>query len=385
MAILKRVSTATNKPSYQVLVDKRDPVTGKRNRITVGTFKLKKDAERAEREAMANLDRGSFVDPSKVTVGELLDNWLASKAGTISPNSYQDYEIAIRRHLKPALGSVKVQNLTAEAVQAAYATWRAGERPMGARMVSRCHSILSQALTQAVKRHTVMANVLAAVEKPKIARTAPNVWSPAQTAKFLGAAKDDPLHPLWYLLALEGMRRGEALGLRWKDVDLERGVAHVVQTAVPDKSNHGKTLLQPRTKTTAGARAVRLTGQTLAILKSHRAKQLEWRLAATEWQDIDLIVTTGLGTPLNCNNVSRSFARLIRVTGLPPIRVHDLRHGAATMLLRAGEQPKVVSERLGHASVGITMDLYSHVLPDMQQRAAAAMDALMVKAQEAQA
>lgn len=140
MAILKRVSKATGKASWQVLVDKPDAIPVKRNRVTVGTYRLKKEAEKAERDALANLERGAFVDPAKTTVAELLDSWLASKAGAISPNSYKDYEIAMRRHLKPALGSVRVQALTADAVQAAYASWRSGERPMGARMVGRCHS-----------------------------------------------------------------------------------------------------------------------------------------------------------------------------------------------------------------------------------------------------
>lgn len=383
MAILKRVSKATGKVSWQVMVDKPNAITGGRNRVTVGTYRLKKEAEKAERDALANLERGAFVDPTKVTVAGLLDKWLASKAGVISPNSHSDYEIAIRRHLKPTLGAIRVQALTADVVQAAYATWRTGERPMGARMVARCHSILSQALDQAVKRHSVTANVLAAVERPKIARTAPNVWSPVQTAQFLEQAKDDSLHPLWHLLALEGMRRGEALGLRWKDVDLEKGTAHLVQTAVPDKSDRGKTILQARTKTNAGARTVRLTGQTLAALNEHRKVQLTRRLVAQEWQNFDLIVATGKGTPINANNVSRSFSRLTQKAKLPAIRVHDLRHGAATMLLLAGEQPKIVSERLGHANIGITLDLYSHVLPDMQERAAKAMSDLITNAMEA--
>lgn len=176
------------------------------------------------------------------------------------------------------------------------------------------------------------------------------------------------------------MRRGEALGLRWRDVNFARGTAHIVQTVAPDKSNRGRAMIQDRTKTNAGARSVRLTSRTLDAFKQHRAKQVERRLASQDWQDNDLIVCTSTGTPINPNNVSRSFNALIRDTGLRRIRVHDLRHTSATLLLLAGTPAKIVSERLGHATIAITLDLYSHVLPDMQADAALAMDNILDRA-----
>lgn len=194
------------------------------------------------------------------------------------------------------------------------------------------------------------------------------------------------------------MRRGEALGLRWSDLNWERGTAHISQTVSPDKrgakrdargaliapesmaGEPSRVLIQNRTKTNAGARAVRLTSETIAALKEHRSRQLERRLASSEWHDHDLIVCTSKGTPINPNNVSRSFERLMIFAGMPRIRVHDLRHTAATLLLLSGVPAKIVSERLGHASIAITLDLYSHVLPDMQDQAADAMSALISKA-----
>ncbi|CAN0422643.1 unnamed protein product, partial [Phaeothamnion confervicola] len=187
----------------------------------------------------------------------------------------------------------------------------------------------------------------------------------------------DDLSPLWHLLVLEGMRRGEALGLRWSDVNWERGTAHLSQTVIPDKSNKGAAIIRQGTKTNAGSRTVRLTAETLTALKAHKKRQAETRLKAATWEDNDLIVCTSLGTPINPNNVSRSFERLVTLAGVPRIRVHDLRHTSATMLLRAGVPAKIVSERLGHASVGITMDLYSHVTPDMQDGAAEAISNIL--------
>jgi integrase len=184
--------------------------------------------------------------------------------------------------------------------------------------------------------------------------------------------------PLWYFLAVEGMRRGEALGLRWQDVNWERGTVHISQTVAPDKSDRGRAVIQQGAKTNADARSVRLTGETIAVLKAHRDRQAFQRQAAGDsWQDHGLIVCTGTGTPINPNNVTRSYNRLVMLSGVPRIRVHDMRHTAATMLLRAGVSAKIVSERLGHATIAITLDTYSHVLPDMQDVAAEAMSALL--------
>lgn len=395
MAIVKRQGQ-DGKPAWQVRISVRDPKTGKRNNRTLGTYRTKREAEKEERLALTQRDRGSFVDPAKTTVAELLDAWLLTKTGTITENSAKDYEIAIRLHLKPALGQIPVQRLTPDQVQAAHASWR--ERKMSDRMIHRCHLVLSQALKQAMQWGVVHRNVCEAVAKPKLSRGKPSVWTPEHAAVFLDAASDDGLWPLWPLLVLEGMRRGEALGLRWSDINWHRGTGHISQTVAPNKQaamrdadgvlispelkagELSRVLIQNRTKTSAGARTVRLTVETLAALKEHRKVQNARRLAAAEWHDYDLIVCTSKGTPINPNNVSRSFERVVRIAGVPRIRVHDLRHTAATLLLLSGVPAKIVSERLGHASIAITLDLYSHVLPDMQDQAADAMTALMSKA-----
>lgn len=201
-----------------------------------------------------------------------------------------------------------------------------------------------------------------------------------------GRRRADALHPVWHLLLLEGLRRGEALGLRWRDVNFDQGTAHIVQTVAPDKSNKGKAIIQERTKTHAGARTVRLTTATLAALKNHRTAQLERRLAALAWQDHDLVITTAHGSPVNPGNVIRSFERIIGAATMPDgsplrrIRVHDMRHTAASLLLLAGVHPKVVSERLGHATIAVTLDVYSHLLPDSQNTATEAMDRIFARA-----
>jgi integrase len=378
VAIYKRVSGKTGKASWQVVIDRRDPVTGDRNRQTVGTFKTKKEAEKAERDALSQHERGVFVEPSTYTVGELLDAWLRAKRSEISEQSWKDYEILIRLHLKPGFGPVPVQRLTTARIQQQYGDWLDGG--MSNRLVSGCHMRLKQALDFAVKQGLVAFNAAQSATPPKVQRKKPNVWDRDQVITFLEVANSDSLHPLWHLYVLEGLRRGEALGLRWKDLNWTQGTIHIQQTVTPDKNNRGRAAILPRTKTSAGARTVRLTALTLDALRDHMAAQDRRQLEAEMWEDHDLIVCTSKGTPINPNNVTRSFERLVKIAGLPRIRVHDLRHTSATMLLKQGVPPKVASERLGHATVSTTLDLYSHVLPDMQEDAARKITELLSEA-----
>jgi integrase len=354
-----------------------------------------KAAKELEAEWRTEIARGTALDPAKTTVAQLLTAWLESKADDITPNTRHDYATRVNRHIVPAIGNVRVQTLTAAQVQAQYQAWRDGG--MSARMVRACHTCLTQALKQAVQFGIVSANPCDSVTPPKIARSKANVWSADEASQFLRAAmtmpvlnrgghtgryRVDELNPLWYLLLLEGMRRGEALGLRWRDINLERGTAHIVQTIAPDKANKGRAIIQERTKTHAGARTVRLTAQTIEALKVHRKLQDARRLAANDWVDLDLIICSSRGTAVNPNNVTRNFNAITTHAGLRRIRVHDLRHTSATLLLLAGVPAKIVSERLGHASIAVTLDIYSHVLPAMQDSAADAINAILTAAEE---
>lgn len=379
MAIEKRTGK-DGKPRYRVRIAERDPVTGKRRNVTIDTYRTKREAEAAERDALTKRERGTLLDPDRTTVAALLDEWLRAKAPDVTPQTAAGYGITIRVHLKPALGGVKVQKLTPAAVQAQYNAWRDGG--MSERTLLDCHLRLSQALDMAVRFRMIPANPCKLVTPPKKMTGRPAVWSTAEAMRFLDTAEGDALAPLWHLLLLEGMRRGEALGLRWQDVDLDRGTAHIVQSVRAGIAK-GEAIIQARTKTRAGARTVKLAARTVAALKVHRRAQAGRRLAAPVWHDHDLILTTGKGTPINPNNIRKPFDALIAAAGVPAITPHGLRHTHATMLLRQGVQPKIVSERLGHANIGITLDTYSHVLPDMQDTAAEAIDSVFGAAKEA--
>ena len=266
-------------------------------------------------------------------------------------------------------------------IQRAVNTWAGAG--MGARLVHRNISVLKQALAQAVKGRLIHSNPTDEIEKPSITKKrALIVWNADQTAAFLDASVSDLLSPVWHLLTLEGMRRGEALGLRWSDLHwhTDRVTAHIQQTVIPDVSNKGKAIVQQRTKTQAGARTVELTPSTAKALEAHRDRQRFARQSAGQaWEETGLIVTTSRGTPVNPSSIKRNQKGIMQRAGVPEITTHDLRHTAATQMILAGVPVVIVSQKLGHAAVSITLDLYAHVLPSDQSQANAAMEALLAR------
>ncbi|MDP9364704.1 MAG: site-specific integrase [Chloroflexota bacterium] len=365
--------TGPQGPTYRVRVEyPPDPVTGKRRQRSK-SFRTRKEAQAALAQWGAEIARGTALEPSRATVGDLLGQWLASVAAhNVKAATLEDYEATVRVHVLPELGSVPVQRLTAARVQSFYAAkLAAGASP---RTVQLCHLRLSQALKQGVAWGLVPHNACASVRAPRVTYKRFETWNPDEARAFLAAAEGDALSPLWLLALSTGMRRGELLGLRWRDVDLDAGTLSVRQCLIPSKG--GPVLAEP--KTAAARRLVRLPAEAIAALREHRRRQVERRLAlGSLWRDLDLVLCTGEGNVVNPANVDRSFARLVRAAGVRRIRFHDLRHTHATWLLAAGQPVKVVSERLGHARVSITLDTYAHVLPDMQEAAAEAIGSLL--------
>jgi integrase len=206
---------------------------------------------------------------------------------------------------------------------------------------------------------------------PRDSRRELKTWSAAQTATFLRAVEGDRLAGLWRVLATTGLRRGEALALAWPDFDADTGSLAISRARVR-AAGGGWTEGPPKTR--AGRRRVALDPGTVDALRSHRVRQLEERLAAgPAWHYSGLIFTRPDGLPLDPDGVTGTFERLAVRAGLPRIRLHDLRHGVASIMLAAGANPKVVQERLGHSSIAVTMDLYSHIAPGIQEDAAAAL------------
>lgn len=245
---------------------------------------------------------------------------------------------------------------------------------LSARTVRYAHAVLHTALEQAVRWRLLAHNPAKVVDLPRQVRREMQALTPAEASRFLDAAKADRWHALWVLLVTTGLRPGEALGLKWSDLD---GGTIQVQRVVVERTGKGWALEEP--KTSRSRRTVSLPASTVRALHSHRAKQAEAKLAAgPEHVDRGLIFATSTGAPERQSNLfRRHFKPLLKAAGLPNVRMYDLRHTAATLLLAAGENPKIVSERLGHSTITLTMDTYSHVLPEMRQQTAERLEGML--------
>ena len=337
------------------------------------TYRTKKDAERARTEKLAAIDRGTVVDRSNQTVGELLDFWLETYARPrVRPKSYDTYERIIRVHLKPALGSIRVQQLRPEHLQSFYAERLAAG--CGKRTVEMCHRRIAQALTMAMEHGQVARNVAQVVHPPRPRAREMQTWSRDEAQRFLQVASQSSYGPIWAVALATGMRCGELLGLRWGDIDFERRIIHVRQAAI---AVGGVMLIGPtkgdRSRATHG-----IPPAILADLREHKARQNAQRLQlGSLWQDKGLVFCSAVGTPIYGQNLAREYDRLVKLAGVPRIRIHDQRHTNATLLLADGWDPKLVGERLGHRDVTTTLRTYYHVTQKQHEEAGDRLGALL--------
>jgi integrase len=365
-------------------VDVIDPATSKRRQLTKGGFRTKREAQAALNDAVAAVRTATFVEPSKVTLGAFLaDQWLPTIRTAIRPNTWTTYRIYAETHVIPALGKVPLQAVSAIHLNQLYADLAAhgrrdGRGGLAPKSIRHVHVLLHKALGDALRWGLVARNVAAAADPPRVPRRQRAVWSAEELGTFLRLTADDRLGAMWLLFATTGMRRSEILGLSWWALDLEArpGRLTVAQTVV---LMGNEPVLVAEAKTESSDRQLALDPFTVAVLRAHRAKQLEERLAwGPAWVDLSLVFTAEDGSILHPGRVTRRFARLVRDADLPPITLHGIRHSYATAALAAGEPLKVVSERLGHASTTITANLYQHVLPSMDERTANAVAQLIL-------
>lgn len=345
--------------------------TGPKRKTLYG--KTRREVDEKRTVAKADRDKGLLFAADSLTLGRYLERWLAdSVRDTVKATTYETYERLMRLHLVPALRRLKLKNLTPAHVRGLYREKL--DSGLSASSVQRVHALLHKALQQAVNDGLVPRNVTEAVRAPKQSRKEIPTLTREQARAFLEAAKGDRLETLYVLAIHTGLRQGELLGLKWDDVDLDRGTLQVRR--ILSAAKDGPTFTAPKNNQ---GRSVRLTAQAVQGLRDHRKRQVEDRLRhAALWQDHGLVFTTLVGTPLNRHNVfSRSFKPLLRRASLPDIPFHALRHSFATLMLAGGEHPKVVQEMMGHSGIRVTMDFYSHVLPDMQKVAVDRLGAML--------
>ena len=340
---------------------------GMRRRYVSG--KSREEVRRKLAKAMADRDSGLVFDAGTLTVGEYLERWLKdSVRSTVRTSTYERHEGIVHTHLKPALGRIRVTNLTPTHVRGLHREkLDAGLAPATVRKI---HSTLHKALSQAVSDGLIPRNA-AAVKAPRPDPEEMHPLSADEASALLKAARGERFEALYMLAITTGLRRGELLGLRWRDVDLESGVLRVGRALVRE----GGRYRLGETKTKRGHRSIRLAPRAVSALGTHRKRQLEERMRLGDlYEDHGLVFATRKGTSVNPENlVKRSFKPLLERAGLPEIRFHDLRHTCATLLGR-GVHPKLVQELLGHATIAMTLDTYSHFLPSMGDQTARAME-----------
>ncbi|PLS86612.1 MAG: site-specific integrase [Actinobacteria bacterium] len=339
---------------------------GPKRRYVSGKNKI--EARAALRKAKSDADGGLLFDAGTLTIEDYLGRWLAdSVKDTVRRSTFVQYESVVNRHVVPALGRMKLNSLTPAHVRRLYREKL--DSGLSPRTVQYIHVTLHKALKQAVMDGLIPRNVTDAVKAPQAHKKEVKPLSPAEVNALLSAARGDRLEALYVLAIHTGLRRGELLGLRWSDIDLEVGTLSVQRSLGTDG-----TFNPP--KRNKSRRTVKLTGHAVEALGGHRARQNEERMRlGSLWEDHGLVFPNRLGKPMNADNLyHREFKPLLKRAGLSGFTFHSLRHTCATLLCSKNVNPKIVQEMLGHATISQTMDTYSHVMPGMGDVAATALE-----------
>jgi integrase len=350
---------------------------GKRRYVNKTIHGTKKSAEKYLTAKLRDKDLGINIEPASESLDKYLEKWLESVVRSrVREATFDDYKYLLDRYVSPSLGAIKLCDIRSIDIQKVYGDML-GEKELSARTVRMTHAVLSSAMKQAVRWHMLPRNPCEFVDLPRMARKEMQALSPEDASRFLEAAREDKLGIVLSFALATGMRPEEYLALKWSDLDLHAGNVTVRRTLVWRKGG-GWYFGEP--KTSRSRRTMPIPRSLVAELADHRRKQAESRLKkGADYQNNDLLFASGEGTPILLRNlVRRHFQPLLTRAKLSPtLRLYDLRHSCATLLLSAGENPKVVSERLGHASIVLTLDTYSHVLPSMQQAATEKLERIL--------
>lgn len=338
-------------------------------------FKTKKAAEAAMVETLNELNKGTYVEPSKLKYKDFLNDYLNDKRTKVKARTLETYTGLVNNHIIPYLGENELSKLTPRMIQDLYNTLFETGR-LADENIQKVHTIINESLNKAVSWDMLAKNPAAVVERPRARKKEMLFWDDNEVQTFLNSAQADRYFHAFLLALTTGMRQGEILGLRWKDVDFENRTISIQQTLQHD----GKTF-QTGTKTESGNRSIGVDKVTLAALKKLLARCREERIAAgTLYQDFGLVICTSVGTPVSPRNLNRTFYNLVGKAGVKQIRFHDLRHTHVVYLLKMRENNKRIAERLGWASVKM-IDKYAHIVPHMQQETADAFGELFYRSQ----
>ena len=360
---------------WAIVIDGRD-VNGKRKRRWHSFAGNKRQAQLECARLIAEAQKsGGTVAPERLTVADYLEQWLRHIRSNVSPKSYERYASIIRANIIPALGNVRLSKLQPLAISGAYSDALTRLAP---RTVNHMHVVFSGALKQAVRWRLLSRNPCDDVDPPKVERGEMKIWTVDQITEAIELSRSWAVHMPIVLAAFCGLRRGEIAALRWRHIDLDRAQLSVTESAEQTKAG-----VRYKAPKSGKGRTVALPSMMVATLRAHRLRQAQELLRlGVRLTDDTFLCARKDGKPQQPQSITHAWVDFLASTKLPRIRFHDLRHSHATLMLRANVHPKIVSERLGHSKVAITLDTYSHVIPGMQEEAAAAIDAAFGSAKD---
>lgn len=359
------------KGSWQIQIYTGIGPDGRRRRHFETVRGRKGDAQRRLTELLSSLDKGVYTPPGRLTVADYLHRWLKEYVSpNLSPRTAEGYEHICNHHFIPCIGDLRLNGLRPDHLQNFYSAQLSSG--LSAQTVRHHHTCLHKALQTAVEWGLLAINVANSVTPPRAQGVEMQTWDEDEISSFLEAARQTQYYALFHTALFTGMRRSELLALRWCDLDLLLCQIYV------SRSLHvligGQTIIR-QPKSAKGRRMIALSPLTASVLRDHREKQsLERGMLGKPMNGEDFVFSNAEGKSLLPNSVTHAWIKLVRRTGIKPIRMHDARHSHASLMLKQGAHPKVVQERLGHASIQITLDTYSHVAPGLQEAAAARFD-----------
>ena len=349
-----------------------DPGTGKQIQRSI-SGKTQKEVAKKLKEATASLDAGTYIAPNRMTVGEWLDIWEREYLGGVKPATVCSYKAVVKNHLKPNLGAIKLEALTAHTIQGFYNGLIQEDSGLSPKTVKNIHGVLHKAMQQAVLNEYIRSNPTNACTLPRAEKKEISPLDEDQITTFLKAIRGHQFEDLFTVTLFTGMRKAEAMGLTWDCVDLDRGTITVNKQLQQVRGGHGEYRLVS-TKNSKG-RTVTVAPFVVATLRKVKHRQLMNRLRYGEcWEDSGFVFTNELGHHLKSHTVYINYKKIVRKIGLDESRFHDLRHSYAVASIRSGDDIKTVQEHLGHATASFTLDVYGHVTEKMQAESAARME-----------
>ena len=354
----------------------RDPGTGKQIQRSVYAA-TQREVQQRLRQALSAVDAGTFVEPSKMTVGQWLEAWLAEYTADTKPYTKRAYATNIKNHITPALGALRLEKLTPLQVQKFYNACMQGEKKLKPKTVKNIHGVLHSALKQAVMNGMIRSNPTESCTLPRIERMEIQPFDDEAEKSFLRAIEGDKYERLFVVDLYTGMRKGEILGLRWADIDFEQGTITVSRQLQVEPFKGGRYYLAPLKNDKE--RIITPAPYVMQILREQRRCQNEARLlAGAAWDEGDipgLVFTNEVGKHLCHQTIGTRYKKLVTAAGLPDARFHDLRHSYAVASIRAGDDIKTVQSNLGHHSAAFTLDTYAHATAQMKRKSADRMQA----------